>query len=277
MKILTGKIHSHESSRSGEKQYVREVRRSEPAKVRTFKEIVHEVAKIACNNPGLALFYRGQKREHKSTVYGTSLYPSIYRKLGHNRPIGRVLEDRYFVLDKADRLLIKAFDESKLDGRSVLRKFREVGWAILQHYEVCKTPLLDITSSLRVACSFALRHESSSGVLYVIGLPHTNGSISYYADEEQINLRLLSICPPVAMRPHFQEGYLVGTWPTDTRHSVGISPTRFDLSRRLVAKFELVRKAFWGNHFREIPDEALVPDKDKMTGVTDDIRTQLKQ
>lgn len=280
MKKLTIKIHSHKSTNTGEKQYVQEVRESEPASVRSFRRIVHKVAEIACKNSGLALFYRGQKREHKPTLRRTSMYPSIYRKQGDNRPLNRVLKERYSVLCEADRLLIKAFGESGLDGWSALRKFREVGWAILQHYEVCETPLLDITSSLRVACSFALRHGSSSGILYVIGLPHTNGSISYYADEEQINLRLLSICPPVAMRPHFQEGYLVGSWPTDNPfvgRSRFMTRTRFDVAGRLVAKFKLVKETFWNRDFPEIPNKALFPSKDKMTGVTDNIRSQLKQ
>ena len=280
MKLLTSKIHSHESTKTGEKQYVREVRASKPTSVYSFRGIVRKVAEISCKNPGLALFYRGQKREHELTSHGTLLYPSIYRKQGDNRPLNRVLKERYSVLYEAEKLLIKTFDESRLDGVSVLRKFREVGWAILQHYEVCETPLLDITNSLRVACSFALRHGSSSGVLYVIGLPHTNGSISYYADEEQINLRLLSICPPVAKRPHFQEGYLVGSWPTDNPfvgRSRFMTRTQFDVARRLVAKFKLVKETFWDSDFHEIPNKALFPDRDKMKDVTDNLRTQLKQ
>lgn len=274
MKPLTKKIWSHRSLETGEKQYSREVRKSDLVSVRSFRTLVNKVAEIAFNNPDLALFYRGQKREHKSRLYGTSLYPAIYRRQGDRRRPSAFLEERFTILDEADGHLIKAFEDSKLYGLSVLRKFPEVSWAILQHYEVCETPLLDITSSLRVACSFALRHRSSTGVLYVIGLPHTNGSISYYADEEQINLRLLSICPPVAMRPHFQEGFLVGTFPTyeHSRRSI-----QFDVARRLLAKFELVKKRFWDDDFHEIPEEALFPDQDEIKAITDELRAQLSQ
>lgn len=274
MKPLTKKIWSHESLKTDERQYTHEVRKSRPASVRNFRTLVNKVAEVAFNNPDLALFYRGQEQEHKLRGHGTLLYPSIYRKQGETRKFSRVLKERYSVLDRASELLIRSFGESELHGLSVLQKFPEVSWAILQHYEVCETPLLDVTSSLRVACSLALQHESSSGILYVIGLPHTNGSISYYADEEQINLRLLSICPPIAMRPHFQEGFLVGTFPA---YKPSKKRIRFDVSRRLVAKFELVKKKFWDNDFQEIPDEALFPSRDKMKDITDKLHIQLKQ
>ena len=214
MKPLTKTIWSHESVDNKTKQYVRELRQGFPKPVSSFRALVKEIAKISFNNPDLAIFYRGQKREHFVTRRYTSAYPSILRNLKGRRSSRLFLSQRYEILNKADELLLDAFESKEWDGESVITKFPEVSWAILQHYEICDTPLLDVTSSLRVACSFALHHNGNKGIIYAFGFPHTNGSISYYADEELINLRLLSICPPVAMRPHFQEGYLVGTFPT---------------------------------------------------------------
>jgi hypothetical protein len=113
-----------------------------------------------------------------------------------------------------------------------------------------------------------------SGIVYVFGMPNTNGSISYYADEEMINLRLLSICPPVALRPHYQESYLVGTFPTTvvTRRRV-----QYDVSRRLLAKYEIIKRRFWDNDFQEIPKEALFPKNDEMEKVAKRIYVELQK
>ena len=105
-------------------------------------------------------------------------------------------------------------------------------------------------------------------------MPNTNGSISYYADEEMINLRLLSICPPVALRPYYQESYLVGTFPTTiiTRRTV-----QYDVSRRLLAKYEIIKERFWDNDFQEIPKDALFPKNDEMEKVAAKIYDKLQK
>lgn len=272
MKPLTKKIWSHESNETKIKYYVREIRESEPKPVRTFKALVKQMAEISFNNPELSIFYRGQSREHFISNEKTSSYPSILRNVKNQSKSRLFLSERYEILKKADELLLDEFENEELDGESVITKFPEVSWAILQHYEICDTPLLDVTSSLRVACSFALYNEGKKGVVYAFGFPHTNGSISYYADEEFVNLRLLSICPPIAMRPHFQEGYLVGTFPTTeiSRRSI-----QYDLSRRLIAKFEINRNKFWSSNFHEIPQKALFPSYDKMERLADKIHQSL--
>ena len=179
---------------------------------------------------------------------------------------------RYTRLQTASKQLLIKYKENGWHGLSTLEKFPEVCWAILQHYEACDTPLLDITSSLRVACSFALRKASKSAIVYVIGLPHTNGSISYYADEEQIIVRLLSICPPNALRPYYQEGYLVGTFPTTESKRRTRS---LDVANRLVAKFEIPKKNFWDAHFTDIPELALFQENDKMYEIVSSIKGTL--
>ena len=40
-----------------------------------------------------------------------------------------------------------------------LRRQRILRWSILQHYEICDTPLLDVTQSIRIAASFASRSQ----------------------------------------------------------------------------------------------------------------------
>jgi hypothetical protein len=51
--------------------------------------------------------------------------------------------------------------------------------------------------------------------LYVIGVPNISGAISASAEAGLQVIRLSSVCPPSAIRPNVQEGYLVGEYPFD--------------------------------------------------------------
>jgi hypothetical protein len=143
----------------------------------------------------------------------------------------------------------------------------------LQHYEVCKTPLLDVTHSLRVAASFALNGNGSNGFILVLGFTHITGSISYSVEEEHLNIKLLSICPPSALRPYFQEAYCVGTFPMKNEPK----NMRFDVAQRLIAKYELVndRNDFWDNNFTAIPKDALYPKNDRIERICRKIKEDI--
>ena len=84
-----------------------------------------------------------------------------------------------------------------------------------------------------------------------------------------IHIRLLSICPPQALRPHFQEGYLAGTDEiTDTYDK----KTELDFNNRLIVKFELPEeKRFWGRNFHKIPEASLYPKSDPIKALCDEI------
>ena len=101
-----------------------------------------------------------------------------------------------------------------------------------------------------------------------LALPYPTGSISYSVEEELVNVRLLSICPPDANRPYFQEGFLVGTFPFDfTRRS-----KHLDFGKRLIAKFKLDFSTFWDDEFQPIPESALYPNIDVFEQITDQIK-----
>jgi len=60
---------------------------------------------------------------------------------------------------------------------------------------------------LRVACSFAtMDNENEFAYIFVFGLPYFTNRITINSEHDIINIRLLSICPPTALRPYFQEG-----------------------------------------------------------------------
>jgi len=240
--------------------------------VTTFRALVEHIARLAYANPDELLFFRGQDKDYQSKAGGTTLYPAIYRG---DSLAARELRHRFELLDQASRLLVDRFKKAKIEGHRELRQKRYIQWSILQHYEVVATPLLDLTQSLRVACSFAqLRSTDSTCYVYVLGLPYLMNRISINSEHDIVNVRLLSICPPSALRPYFQEGYLAGTADVTTEFD---SKTELDFRNRLIAKFAIPRaRKFWGSGFDQIPETALYPKGDQILGLSNELRAELR-
>lgn len=272
---INTKVWSHQSVADGQKKFVSDVLLSEPLKISSFRELVGLIAQISFRNPEHVLFFRGQKRNYSKKIKDkgkvSSFYPSIYRSI--DGPLGGLeLQGRFASLEHLSNALLIEFTNQKIEGHEKLSKFPELAWAVLQHYEVCPTPLLDVTHSLRVAASFALNGNNGSGYLYVFGFPHPNGSITYSTDLELINLRLLSICPPEAHRPYFQEGFLVGSFPSRRM----VKHPNLDVGIRLIAKFKLDKSGFWDANFSAIPNEALYPKDDRVEEICKNLKQPKK-
>lgn len=248
----------------------RQVRESAATPIANFRQLVEAAARISFQNPEYFLIYRGQQRDHLTESEASSLYPAIYRSEG-SLPNAE-LRSRFQTLDRAAALLHAEFRLHAIEGSAKLGKFPELTWAMLQHYEVCPTPLLDVTQSLRVAASFALAGAAEDAHVFVLGFPHVHGSISYSVEEELLNIRLLSICPPDAKRPYFQEGFLVGSFPAlrEAKH-----PAQ-DCASRLLAKFRIPASGFWDEQFQAIPHDALFPAEDRVRDICARIRAQLR-
>lgn len=279
MKIIRFKILSHsaleDSLNPGKHQiyYNKEVRESKPLDVMSYRELVKCIAYISFHNRDFSIFFRGQTHDYSGgKEKGDYIYPSIYRNERGSRILKEVtLQKRFEKLKYCKEEIINSFN---FRGKSKLYAHKELAWAVLQHYGVCYTPLLDITHSLRAACSFALNtnERGDYGYVYMFGLPHINGSISYYVEEEMLNIKLLSICPPEALRPYFQEGYLIGDFPIKEH---GILEQNF--SRRLIAKFKIHKNSFWDYDFTSIPDDALFPKDDKIEILCESIRKKAEE
>jgi hypothetical protein len=170
---------------------------------------------------------------------------------------------------------VERFRGAGVEGHAELRRKRYIQWSILQHYEVADTPLLDLTQSLRVACSFAqLNSIDPICYVYVLGLPYVTNRITINSEHDVVNVRLLSICPPAALRPYFQEGYLAGTADVTTEFE---SKTELDFRNRLIAKFAIPRTGvFWGHGFSQIPETALFPRGDKIYDLCNKLKLELK-
>jgi len=98
--------------------------------------------------------------------------------------------------------------------------------------------------------------------------------ISINSEHDIVNIRLLSICPPSALRPYFQEGYLAGSTDITTEFD---SKTDLDFRNRLIAKFSIPRaKSFWGSGFEQIPETALFPTGDQIQTLCNQIKGELR-
>lgn len=243
---------------------VNRIRASEGLRVTSFRKLMDEVADVTINNKIFEMFYRGQTFDYKNNQAAyykdrkakSIIFPTICRpeknsdgSLKYSIKKSQIVK-RYGDLDKMMEYL------KEKQGSF----FNEFYYSLYQHYEILPTPLIDITQSLRVAATFALR-KSKTGYVFVFGLPYPNQSISYFPDLSIVLIKLQNIAPIDALRPRYQEGFLVGKYP--------IKPTKTegdDLSNRMVAKFFIdnSNNNFWDKYFLPMPDEVLYPENDRV-------------
>jgi hypothetical protein len=244
---------------------VNKVRASDGYEVKNFRKLNDEVALVTLNNKSHEMFYRGQVRDYKnnSAKYFSDrtrksvIMPSICR------PDKKVNGELKYSIRKKEVQRRYRYLYNLIDYINSKQNFTlpyEHYMSLFQHYEIAKTPLIDITQSLRVAATFALK-KSKIGYLYVFGLPFPNQSISYYTDLGIILLKLQNVVSVNAIRPRYQEGYLVGNFPFSNYKS-----NEDDLANRMVAKFKLTNEdnKFWDKFFQPIPEEILFPKNDKL-------------
>ena len=210
----------------------------------------------------------------------STFLPSIFR--GKLRK-GDLLA-RWNKLELATNLLVeklKTIPDARKKEFAFLKAKRLAQWSVLQHYEVVDTPLLDVTQSLRVACSFAeLGRTSDEAYIYVFALPYPTGRISINSEQYITNIRLLSVVPSCVRRPHNQEGFLIGE--DDMVKTDNVSD-RFDFRRRSIAKFKLdlsKGSGFWkdnGLTERPLMEYELYPDKSDDTDTLGHICNEIKE
>ncbi len=254
-----------------------DIRRDAGTTVGSFAELVEKVAHLAFYNRDHVLLFRGQDRDYRNQAGNTTIQPSILRRAPRVTAGAwrGTLFSRYEQLRRAEASLVAGWRTLQLPDARRLENHRSLRWAILQHYEVCPTPLLDVTHSLRVAASFATHgakaQKSHEAFLYVLAVPQISGAITASAEAELQILRLSGICPPTAARPHFQEGYLLGHYPDlqTAEEKERYDLYEVDFARRLLCKFRLDLRKFWTAGFPLVPKIALYPTKnDALLGLS---------
>ncbi len=148
---------------------------------------------------------------------------------------------------------------------------KELCWSIFQHYEILPTPLLDVTQSIHVACSFAcIDNTSDEAIIYMLGLEAVNSSIFYsYYNSHQL-IRLLSVMPKIARRPFYQQGYLIANFPTT------ISFDSVNYSIRLLGKFLVNPHNIWLTELKPLSKDILYPNVDSMKSMLEPLKEKYK-
>ena len=241
-----------------------EIRSGSGHRVTSYMELTKKVAEIQYLNRAHLLMFRGQSIDHKTIRGNTMLKASIFRNDGRSVPSEIVLERRFNELKIAEKFLKNYCTGGRLKFRQRIARDRAIRWAILQHYEVCKTPLLDVTQSLRIAASFASdRNQFEEAFVFALGVPNISGTVTTSSEAGLQIVRLSSACPPTAIRPHIQEGYLLGEYPeiADTGQKRLYGLYELDFGRRLVAKFRFCPGDFRRDRdHRLLGTDALYPD-----------------
>jgi hypothetical protein len=261
-------------------QSSKEANVDEPLAASSYTELVDVVSFLSVMNKRNTLYFRGQTRNWP-------LRPAIFRSswtslsgVRHAIPDSPVALQRIWdhLNSEILSIVLSVCGELPMPRRATLKMFREAVWAIAQHYELWPTPLIDITPSLRIAASFALWGWQPTGCLYVVALPPSTNSVTFDADQHVVLARLQAVCPPVAKRPHFQNGFLAGRFPfaSPTRNSIDSKPAEVsNLARRLVARIDLTdagdedsrrsRKpsecGFWSEDFPRMSAPSLMPSQ----------------
>jgi hypothetical protein len=257
------------------------IRRGCGHEVSSYAELAQKVAELQFLNREHVLLFRGQATDYRSSRSSSLLKPSCFRLNAGKEPTPNILQARFEILNNAERELSSLFSGRKYLGADQIKRHRSIRWAILQHYEVCATPLLDVSQSLRIGASFASVDAKNSKVyLFVFGVPNLSGAITSSSEAGLQIIRLPSACPPVAVRPHFQEGYLLGEYPeiADYDQHSQYSYHEMDFGRRLLAKFCFDPERLWNNpNFPHASRKALyaTQQRDELREIATDIRSSL--
>ncbi|ANN65699.1 FRG domain-containing protein [Bordetella bronchialis] len=246
--------------------------------VDSYFDLATKIAALQFHNRDHILLFRGQAADHRNRAGYTSLKPTLLRGSGNRNPSLEELRRRFARLIRAEKILAEEYLAAGLLGLERVGRHRIVRWAILQHYEICATPLLDVTHSLRVAASFASHGSGNEGCVFVLGVPYLSGGITVSAEAGLQTVRLSSVCPPSAVRPHLQEGYLLGEYPEMS--GIGQKALylhhEMDFGRRLIAKFRFDPARFWEGHsFPLVGKQALYPSDDPMLALARRVKEKL--
>lgn len=242
-----------------------QVRNGNGHRVKSFLDLATKVAELQFRNRDSVLLFRGQPRDYRTSQGNTSLKPRLFRPTQgrENNPTLDLLKRRFTILGNAEQELVKLYSKDKLLGKERMRRHRIMRWSLLQHYGVCDTPLLDVTHSLRIAASFASVDATDNAYIFVLGVPNLSGAVTASAESGLQIIRLASVCPPSAVRPHIQEGYLLGVYPdiADIAQKKNYQDYETDFGLRLIAKFVFNPKTFWKKDmFPIVSKKALYPD-----------------
>ncbi|MBR1122314.1 FRG domain-containing protein [Bradyrhizobium lablabi] len=245
--------------------------------VDSYAKLVDVVSFLSVMNKRLTLHFRGQA---ENWPLRSAIFRPTWRSLSgthHTLPADEDTRGKIWnhLNGPISKIVHSVCDNLPMPRPNTLRMFREAVWAVAQHYDLWPTPLIDVTPSLRVAASFALWNGQGTGYLYVVALVPSTNSVTFDADQHIVLARLQAVCPPVAKRPHYQDGFLAGRFPfvSPVSNMVDSDPDYFSrLNRRLIARIHLndaaagaklpIPGGFWSADFPIMSARSLMPSEE---------------
>ena len=280
MDRIEGKFMSFLADRkSVTKVTTSQVRKGQGHVVTDYLDLASKVGELQFRLRQHVILFRGQDADHKDKDGQTMLRPTMFRpEPGRKQTRISDLRTRFEMLGRAEDRLLELFEKRGGLGKTRMRRQRLLRWSVLQHYEICPTPLLDVSQSLRIAASFATKPGANDAYLYAIAVPNISGAVTASVEAAMQVVRLASVCPPSAIRAHVQEGHLLGEYPefSDADQHRFLKPFQVDFGRRLVGKFRFNPAEFWPRQqdFPLVPQDALYPEG---TGWFDEEIASLKE
>ncbi len=188
-----------------------EMMTSEVIDVDSYTRLVDIIAFLSVMNKNLILLFRGQQRDWEPRP---SLFRAHWTPPGDQIPASLDGSNRAYywtILREVGEVLYPVLERHGLPRWRHLQRHQPARWAVIQHYELWPTPLLDFSTSLRISASFAfgLDPKRPVGYLFVVGVKSVCSDLMKFKGTE-LAIRLNSVCPPSAVRPHLQDGVLVG-------------------------------------------------------------------
>lgn len=247
-------------SKAGHRRSPSPVAASPGVDVNSYTELVEAIADLTYVFHDRYLVYRGQIADHRTRGgLNSILRPTLFRLSGPRNRLDQLKE-----LENLERMLRDMLPDY-VDRIGTILKYREAIWALVQHYGLMPTPLLDVTRSVHVAATFATENPESGGdrFVYVLATAYPNDQISVSTRFSTMLITLQPFLPAEARRHLFQEALLLGRWPMNLR----TDSRMHDFSNLLLGKYRIPEEglgAFWDAPHSAISMEALVPNEDPM-------------
>ncbi len=238
---------------------------------RNFDTLQNIVARVSYLNPHHDIFLRGQTADHRNARGSSSLLATLFRV----QDVDSFRQGRT-ELEAADQQLLERCQDDS-EGTKGLKRLEWARWCLIQHYGIAPTPMLDLTRSPRIAASFATQEGAEDCFVYVIGLPYPDGNLTFDLKTETVIANLRNLMPPRARRPHWQQGYLTGSYPDPlgtemlerSKDGAPLDLGHYDLAQRLLCKVKIPAGAvddFWPEDNRALTDGKLRPPDDPVLG-----------
>jgi hypothetical protein len=242
------------------------IRAAKPMIVNTYSELMDMVSKLAYFNRRYVLFFRGQDKEYRIGDRFPTIYPNFFREMLFHKGTEKQIKEN--LEKKQEELKLKNHNRNpRFHGAYSIWESLHVRWALLQHYQICPTPLIDLTQSLHVAVSFALEDSNlnenklKTGVIYVLALPWPAKNYHNNKEEDIYLVRLAGISPPQAKRPYRQEAFAAMSQDVDNEEIYDFEKHNF--ANRMICKFEINNSPeFLGDIIKPLPEKFLAPDDD---------------